>query len=212
MREWYIDISYWPFLLLFIPVWVILWANKVEAHWVLLKNKRVFICFYIIWFDFWIGLFRKPNGHNYIFFWPMFGFGITFYKQSKKVILADFKKAEKEVVEQKIKPKTTRVKGPDGICCCSAMASGGDMSPRLWWCELHGGSGFVGPMVILDQLAIKYNLYRDECWEAMYEFLEYKREEKKKKGDIYFCEDYYVRDATEEFLGNNTSKYISKRL
>lgn len=101
-------------------------------------------------------------------------------------------------------------------CICDAMASMGEVSPRIWECEEHGKTGFAGFHIMwLQQTAFPHAWegahpsveikQRDEFWFFCRGVLARQKALYRANGKIYFDEDHLWSDVQTELV-----KYFGK--
>ena len=88
------------------------------------------------------------------------------------------------------------------------MSNSGDMAPRLWICEVHGKTGMMSPMGIINDIAIKKGLSRNGAWDLAENFCQSKISSYKLENKIYFDEDYFEDDLISEFLNDEPKKSV----
>lgn len=94
------------------------------------------------------------------------------------------------------------------FCICRMMVNSGDMAPRLWICEIHGKTGVMLIMGIINDIAVKKGLSRNNAWDLAENFRQSKISSCKLENKIYFDEDYFEDDLRSEFLNDEPKKSV----
>ena len=94
-------------------------------------------------------------------------------------------------------------------CNCLGMQSSGDMAPSIWFCPVHGKTGFQFVRNVYDEYGEKLGVSWEWFWDITLGIIQTKRMVFKLDDMIYYVEDFLDRDL--RAFCDNILKNIEKK-